>query len=1264
MDYSKYFKSIDYQSLSASTITDPKEKKKLQPYIENLRLAIQDPTVKNIAVFGKFGAGKTSVINTFLHDTNRPSTNVLGKTKIEPDEIRPLRLSTATFTRTNNQGKSSDEENGWVAIERNLVQQMLYGPKNNKLPSSKFKKIENINKIKWGGVALLTIGLIVLMALLVNLGGSLTTFFGNGDLTILKKALFILFLIDSVILIFMGFCYLPPYLSSVKLAVGKSELTVADNQSAFNKYLDEIVYYFSRTKYNLVIFEDIDRADDLNIFEHLRELNQILNSNETIRNVYKVSEDSPAIRFLYAVKEDLFDNQMLAKHVSNTMLDDNKQSKLNSVSTDNDIAEATTKFFDWTLTILPRVSASNASDFLMQIFNEPETKFREYLRAVGGYFEDVRVLENAVNDFKLYLDLQQGDDMDAEKLFTAVLFKNGFPSEYQKFLRNEGTLSKLLRSRFFAEYESKQLHSDLDDLMTEKKIAVSNTEQNIVNRYIVLFLKKGAIKDTNLTIEDDNEIEIQSLVNMDFASLKLIYEHVRHTNTRILFQSNYRYRDTVSYRDLVIMDEGFNSDLIFEGDSMPSVVKNLEIKIKEKENSINDIDTQSLKKLASSNPEDISDLLIDSKGARDFLTYAIVNGYFDESIDDYFTLFTGERISRKDRAVVLNVRSGRRIPFSQSIESIPDFVAELIESDYPMPSMALEAIILYEINKDNSKTVNGLRDAFGASIKQLANQKSELFTRHLDKLVDDISSDDKLGNLICIISDELLHDWSKYKGRNIERLAPIMLKNINVDNIRTVIDSCALLINYLNDNKWDEALNIILENSKLASQIYGSDNILLNQLNLKNQSNRRFTDILIRNNAVVCSPNTIRTLLNAYRIDSKLKLSYAVAMEDENKVLKDYIKEHSERFLESELSLNMISNESKESITTLLQLPGLASDNTIEALKEYPRNDLVFNDFSYAKESKEEFPEIVNLILDSRKASFEWDNLVYLVSLPNGSKKDFAIDAFIKLTDDLSKLPQISNNETKDVLRDIVNTHKVTATSSNKSVLESVDNYEVMHQTEQTRRKLIEWNLVALNNDILDAKLSQLEWVDLGSRYLSSDDSDWDENQIQLFQKLSINTLFKISTEPEHKLKSLNRIAIRELSENHISSTDFRDSMKESVIEAIISQNNVESNVSNIIELYDSMKDKDKQIKLLSRLCDLNMLNVSDKLVEKLLSLTATSGIDQLADHRLNKVKLENSEEVQRILNSLKNRGLTGSTRVSKMKGTILVNKLSKLKNL
>ena len=45
----------------------------------------------------------------------------------------------------------------------------------------------------------------------------------------------------------------------------------------FNRHLDEILYFFQATEYDVVIIEDLDRFGTSKVFLKLRELNFLLN---------------------------------------------------------------------------------------------------------------------------------------------------------------------------------------------------------------------------------------------------------------------------------------------------------------------------------------------------------------------------------------------------------------------------------------------------------------------------------------------------------------------------------------------------------------------------------------------------------------------------------------------------------------------------------------------------------------------------------------------------------------------------------------------------------------------------------------------------------------------------------------------------------------------------------------------------------------------------------------------------------------------------
>lgn len=70
-------------------------------------------------------------------------------------------------------------------------------------------------------------------------------------------------------------------------AVGATLTLSASNHT----YFDEIIYFFDQEPKDIVIFEDLDRYDDPQIFQALRELNTLLNNTPKRRK--KAEEGNP-----------------------------------------------------------------------------------------------------------------------------------------------------------------------------------------------------------------------------------------------------------------------------------------------------------------------------------------------------------------------------------------------------------------------------------------------------------------------------------------------------------------------------------------------------------------------------------------------------------------------------------------------------------------------------------------------------------------------------------------------------------------------------------------------------------------------------------------------------------------------------------------------------------------------------------------------------------------------------------------------------------
>lgn len=1277
MDHSKYFKTVKYNPLSSSTVTDDAEKKRIQPYIDNLDIAMKDSTVRNIAIFGKFGAGKSTVINTFLkekedhvtsyaksisgcyHGLKDHISSVCGK--LQSDEIRPLKLSTATFTRTN----ETSENNEWVDVERNLVQQMLYRPRNKDLPNSKFRKIESSSRIKWISFSTLLSIILISTSLLTGWGNLLRSFFSGETLTDVKVLLFLVSAFLFAFLLVMVAWYLPPLFSSAKLFLGKNELLISDGRSAFNEYLDEIIYFFSRTKYNLVIFEDIDRADDLNIFEHLRELNQILNSNRTIQEKYQVDTDVPAIKFLYAVKEDLFDNQMLSNHDNKlqTSLDedipDNPVS--NEVLQDRDsiISEATTKFFDWTLTVLPRVSAANASEFLMGSFVNPTDEFKNYLRGVGGYFEDIRTLENSINDLKLYMNLRPGSGLDVEKLFTILLFKNNYPTQYQKFLRHEGSISKILRGRALAEKYIQGLREKLSKLQLQQKQLSTSTEQCVVDRYLSIFLKAGAQPGSRVS-DSGGQVIISPLIKMDFTQLRELYLRVTQNDSEVKWG---QYGKSIPSQDLTIVEDNFNSESVFKGTSLTETIHNVSEKIMAIQDKITHIQSESLTEIAKSNPSDVSDMLSDAGEARDFVSFSIVSGYLDETTDDYLTFFTGERISKPDREVVLAIRSGRIVPFSRSIENVANFVAELIDSDYSMASMALRDIIYSGLLEDPIFSTQGLETAYNAAIRQLSLQEENMFSENLDKILNLEAPAKKMNFFVQQLAFNLKNNWGKYQGKQVHILAPIILYSTKAEDMPEVLSLSPWLINYLNENQWEDAISCFSEQPERATSIYSFDQVIVNQLNPSTQSIHEFIEFLINNQALSCLPETVPTLLAAYQGETTQPLSYDIALEPKNDSLKAYVDQNSEQFLISEIKLDLIKNESKSSMTKLIQLAGLQSRTRQEALQKYPRSDLSLKLINNNEIDGDGFPNLVEEIVMNEKAENDWENLTYLTSLKNGDKKFKSVAQFIEQTHDFAELTPASNDEEREILTNVVNTHTIVASEQNKAVLTSSSNYSGPSQNEATRNQLIKWKVVKLEKELLESNLEQEQLIELSDQYLSDEYDAWSDLEKMLFQKLSIEVLVKIVLNPNGALSKLRKIAFNELRDNQLSNTELTDEQKRQIVNALFTSNFSFGEETDVLSLYEAITEENIKLSLLNELCSKPEI-ATDKVILNLIQLTSNLDINQIVNSDHKRLKFHNRTEIKTLLEALNARKITGKLTFSKSGKWVSVSQLTKLTSL
>lgn len=337
-------------------------------YLNALEWALSNERVKNIALAGPYGSGKSSIIETYLkqHPTVKEKS---------------LCISMATFVENivNEDETPKKVDIGQDEIELGILKQLFYKVDYKKIPQSRYRKL---HKIRWKHIWGCLIGLSTIIYLMeyiffpVVINSSIDKIITAGSsIKLPSVASLLLFGVLVLGILAVAAVMYRSILShfkvkEIKLPVDATVKSEEDsNETVFDKNMDEIVYFFEETKYRLVFFEDLDRLEDSSIFVHLRELNTLLNNYNVIKE---------PIVFVYAVKDDIFS------------------------ATDR------TKFFDFIVPVIPIINSTNSGEILLEKLDDSQKIdiiheiSQSFVLDVSPYISDMRILQNIYNEFIVY----------------------------------------------------------------------------------------------------------------------------------------------------------------------------------------------------------------------------------------------------------------------------------------------------------------------------------------------------------------------------------------------------------------------------------------------------------------------------------------------------------------------------------------------------------------------------------------------------------------------------------------------------------------------------------------------------------------------------------------------------------------------------------------------------------------------------------------------------------------------------------------------
>lgn len=640
-------------------------------YEEAIEFVFDNSDVTNIAISGAYGAGKSSVIESY---------------EKKHDDKNFLHISLAHFEPTErNESEDSVKE---TTLEGKILNQLIHQIPVDRIPQTNFRVKKDVGRRN----------IIIITTLLYVLLGSITFISMSNKIQNWVdalcdgrlKSLLAIFTNDFTVffaaIALAGSAFICIY-NTVKVQKNKNlfhKVTVQGNtieifenkdESYFDKYLNEVLYLFEQVEADVIVFEDMDRFNSNVIFERLREVNNLVNvhkynkfknkkRHKLINKIFRRKEKQyKPLRFFYLLRDDVF------------------------------VTKDRTKFFDYIIPIVPVLDGTNSYDQFIRHLKQGNIleKFDStFLQRLALYIDDMRVLKNVYNEFLVYMYRLNNTDLNWNKMLAIIVYKNIFPRDFCNLQLGKGYVHELFEQK---ENLSKETIGKLEEekQLIQEKITYINKEnltdvQELNDAYEAKYnrlprdswynqlTQEGRKEKDKLEKEKEKRIEVIDNRNkgmMTELEVKLqdIEQRISATKTKLL-------------SELITRD---NTDSIFMIKSINPIGE---------ENQYNEIKG--------------SDYL-------ELLKFLISNGYIDETYNDYMTYFYEDSLSAHDKMFLRRITDKKGSDYEYSLKDVEKVLS----------SPVLRVVDFYEEETLNFNLLKGL----------LVNQENPKYQKYLSALI-------------------------------------------------------------------------------------------------------------------------------------------------------------------------------------------------------------------------------------------------------------------------------------------------------------------------------------------------------------------------------------------------------------------------------------------------------------------------------------------------------------------------------------------------
>lgn len=625
----------DRQNITFQKLT-PIDNADISVYEDAIEFSLKNDDITNVALSGPYSAGKSSIIETYK--------------KKHPDK-KFVHISLAHFECPEETDSDDSKKESW--IEGKILNQLLHQIPVKRIPQTNFRIKKDMGKKDSKKLTVL-ISILLCSGAFLRISNKVPTIveqiqeerikqflsvFTSGYAIIIATLLFVIsaiICIHKIITVQKN----KNLFRKISYQGNTIEIFETQNESYFDKYLNEVLYLFEQVEADVIVFEDMDRFDSNEIFVRLREVNNLTNFHKKkyLEENSESGEYKP-LRFFFLLRDDIF------------------------------TTKDRTKFFDYIIPVIPILDASNSYDKFISLMKKENllTHFdASFLQRLSLYIDDMRVLKNIYNEFRIYMNRLNNTELQWDKMLAIIVYKNLFPRDFSDLQLGRGYVHELFGKKNYFSAKKKEILENEKQLLIEEIQKIDAELLNTIEELNVLY----NVKYNNLP-HNYGYSSLTSEGKKQWAIMENEKEARRHTIQSRINGDKLKYEKRIADIDhqlMVIKTQQLhelidrdNADEIFMIKGSNVIGKTFEYKE------------------------------IKGNSYFDLLKFLIRDGYIDETYNDYMTYFYEESISAHDKIFLRKITDKLGADFEYSLMDV---------------KKVLESPVLREVDFSEEETLN------------------------------------------------------------------------------------------------------------------------------------------------------------------------------------------------------------------------------------------------------------------------------------------------------------------------------------------------------------------------------------------------------------------------------------------------------------------------------------------------------------------------------------------------------------------------------